>query len=52
MFPQSQTVTQDFPLSWKELLAPALFNPFTPKFKKYILPTLEQKVYKWGSENW
>ena len=27
-------------------------NPFTPKFKKYILPTFQREVYKWGSENW
>ena len=27
-------------------------NPFTPKFKKYILPTFQWEMYKWGSENW
>ena len=25
-------------------------NPFTPKLKKYILPTFERDMYKWGSE--
>ena len=29
-----------------------LLNPYAPKFKKYILPTFKQKMYKWGSENW
>ena len=24
----------------------------TPKFKKYILPTFQREMYKWGSENW
>ena len=27
-------------------------NPFTPKLKKYILPTFSREMYKWGSENW
>ena len=26
-------------------------NPFTPRFKKYILPTFQREMYKWGSEN-
>ena len=30
-----------------------LLNPFSPKFKKHILPNfLKRYVYKWGSENW
>ena len=29
-----------------------LVNPFTPKFKKHILPTFKRRMYKWGSENW
>ena len=29
-----------------------LFNPFTPKFKKCILPTFQRETYKWGSDNW
>ena len=28
------------------------FNPFTPKFKKYILPNLLGEMYKGGSQNW
>ena len=27
-------------------------NPSIPKFKKFIPPTLKQKMYKWGSGNW
>ena len=27
------------------------YNPFTSKFKKYILPTFWREMYKWGSEN-
>ena len=27
-------------------------DPFTPKLKKYILPTLQREVYEWGGENW
>ena len=30
----------------------AVINPFTPKLKKYILPTFSREMYKWGSENW
>ena len=26
------------------------FNPFAPKFKKYILPTFQREMYKWSSE--
>ena len=26
-------------------------NPFTPKFKTYILPTIQREMYKWCSEN-
>ena len=26
-------------------------NPFTPKLKKYILPTFKREKHKWGSEN-
>ena len=29
-----------------------LFNPFTPKFKKYILLTFSKNLYKWDSESW
>ena len=28
-----------------------LINPFTPKFKKYILPTFHTEMYKWCNEN-
>ena len=28
------------------------FNPFTPKFKTYILPTSKREKCKWSSENW
>ena len=28
------------------------FNPFPPKFKKFILPTFQREMYKRGSENW
>ena len=27
-------------------------NPFNPKLKKYILPTVSRELYKWDSENW
>ena len=29
-----------------------LVNPFTPKFKKYFLPTFLKRMYEWGSEDW
>ena len=28
-----------------------MINPFTPTFKKYILPTFWREMYEWGSEN-
>ena len=33
-------------------LISGLNRPFTPEFKKYILPTFSRQMYKWGSENW
>ena len=29
-----------------------LLNPYTPKFKKYLLPPFKREMCKWGSENW
>ena len=28
-----------------------LFNPFTPKFERYILPTFHRELNKWYYEN-
>ena len=33
-------------------LSPGSFNPFIPKFEKYIPPTFSREMYRWGSENW
>ena len=40
-----------------ELLAaeseePLVPRVFTPMLKKYILPTFQREMYRWGSENW
>ena len=38
--------------SWSAKMSIFNLNPFIPKFKKYILPIVLKKIFKWGSENW
>ena len=37
--------------SWRQDDYHFYLPPFTPKFKKYILPTFQKEMYKWGGEN-
>ena len=50
-FPQK--VEDDIRRHWVHVQSKGLsFNPFTPKFKTYILPTFYREMYEWCSENW
>ena len=47
---QNYDLREDREISFEGSCIIGHFNPFTPKYKMYILPTFYRDIYRWGSE--